>query len=193
MVQLLRQKHQAPTMKKSIIIIMISCLTACIPLRIAPSIESHKIMKAKKFKRHLPRETSFIFEEPKDANEFYDYINTKFELNHVDVGFNTLFQIDGKNYYLTYSEVDIPNRTLNLIPLIIDLKRQSKGNEALFQDHYVSRKGNWYLVLSVHDDELKNCLLDAHPNKVQVVAYLERMRNEYIMTHNYLQVLLTQD
>ncbi len=180
-------------MKNATTIFLLFCLTSCIPVRIAPTIENHKIMKAKKFKRHLPRETSFIFEDPKDANEFYDYINTKFELNHVDVGFNTQFQIDGNNYYLTYHEADIPNRTLNLIPLIVDLKRQSNGNEALFQDHYVSRKGNWYLVLSVYDDNLKNCLLDEHPNKTQVVAYLERMRNEYVTTHNYLQVLLTED
>jgi len=29
-------------------------------------------MVAKKFKRSLPRDYAFIFEDPKDANEFYN-------------------------------------------------------------------------------------------------------------------------
>ena len=63
-------------------------------------------MDAKKNKRKLPRETSYIFEDPKDAYHFYDYINAKFRLNHLNVGMNTPFVIGGKTYYLTYNEAE---------------------------------------------------------------------------------------
>lgn len=180
-------------MKRLTALFLIICFSSCIPVRIAPKIETHEIMVAKKFKRKLPRETSFIFEDPKDAYEFYDYINIKFQLEDIDVGYNVPFKIEGKTYYLSYNEAEIPNKTLNLPLVLIDAKRSSSGNDPLFEGDYVSRKGNWYLVLNVYDDNIKNCLLDNYPNKQRVVDYLEAMRNEYLNTSNYLQVLMTQN
>ncbi len=178
-------------MKRITTIVMLLCFMSCVPVRIAPKIESHKIMVAKKFKRQLPRETSFIFEDPKDAYEFYDYINTKFQLKDLDVGLNTPFQIEGETFYLSYQEAEISDKTLNVPLVLIDAKRDGSGNSRLFEGQYVSRKGNWYLVLNVYDEALKNCLLEDHPYKDKVINYLENMRTEYVSTSNYLDVLFS--
>lgn len=60
---------------------------SCIPLRVAPTIKDYKVTKGKRFKKGLPKKNVFVFEDPKDADEFYNYINTKFQLNdyYVDV------------------------------------------------------------------------------------------------------------
>lgn len=52
-------------MKKLLIIVLTVSFTSCIPTRIAPRFEGHKVLQAKKFKRKLPRETSFIFKDLK--------------------------------------------------------------------------------------------------------------------------------
>lgn len=146
-------------------------------------------MVAKKFKRDLPRETSYIFSDPKEAYDFYDYINTKYKLNDVDVGLNSPIQIEGKTYYFTYHETDIPNKTLNLPLIVADAALEKEGHPTLFENNYISRTGNWYLVLTVYDDDIKNCLLQNHPDHLKVLAYLNAMKAEYLRTSNYTEVL----
>ena len=105
-------------------------MTSCIPVKIAPEFENedYKIMQAKKFQRKMPRETSFIFKDSKDANEFYTYINKKYKLNDMDVGINTPFQIDGQVLYLSYHEAERTDETINILLAVIDAKRESNGN-----------------------------------------------------------------
>jgi len=71
-----------------------SCLTlvfilfnSCIPLNIAPNIKDYKIIRGNRIKRSLPKKTVFVFEDTKDADEFYSYVNTKYNLEdyYVDV------------------------------------------------------------------------------------------------------------
>ena len=66
-------------MKKLTMLLLAFATLSCIPVKIAPRFknEDYKIMQAKKFQRKMPRETSFIFKDPKDAGEFYNYINKK--------------------------------------------------------------------------------------------------------------------
>ncbi|NVN17085.1 hypothetical protein GUA46_01920 [Muricauda sp. HICW] len=68
-------------------IFVLVLLSSCIPLRIAPNIKDYKLIQGKRFKKGLPKKSVFVFEDPKDANEFYEYINTKFQLDdyYVDV------------------------------------------------------------------------------------------------------------
>ncbi len=68
-------------MKQLATILFFLIFSSCIPLSIAPNIEDYKIKVAKKFKRKLPKDYAFIFEDTKEANEFYNYINLKYELN----------------------------------------------------------------------------------------------------------------
>ncbi|WP_339751864.1 hypothetical protein [uncultured Winogradskyella sp.] len=181
-------------MKKIFIVFLLVTVTSCIPVKIAPKFKNvdYKIMVAKKFQRKLPRETSFIFKDSKDANEFYQYINKKFKLNDIDVGFNVPFQIDGQTLYLTYNEAVREDETLNLPLILIDAKRDSNGNSKLFEGNYSSRKGHWYIILTIYDENIKNCLKDNHPLKSKTIQYLKNLKQEYLNTQNYEELLLTK-
>ena len=176
-------------MKNQLLILVILLLTSsCFPVKIAPNIENHKITTAKKFKRKLPKETSFIFNDPKDDGEFYNYLNAKYSLDHVNVGANTPFKIDNKTYYLSYRETERETKTVNLALAAIDAKRESNGNSRLFEDNYSKRVGKWYILLTVYDGALKNCLKPEHPSNKEVINYLEALRKEYLRTQNYLEL-----
>jgi len=173
----------------SLILIFIFFYSSCIPLRIAPTIKDDKIMVAKKFKRKLPNQYAFIFEDPKNANEFYNYINTKFKLNHNEVEWNVPITIDGEELYLTFYETEIPTKTINLVPIIIDAGLESKGYNTVYEEDHFSRVGNWYLVLTVNDSNIKDCLKPNHKAREKVLKYLRNLRVEYLNTNNYVDVL----
>jgi len=181
-------------MKKLIILILTIATTSCIPVKIAPKFKNqdYKVMVAKKFQRKMPRETAFIFKDSKDADEFYHYINKKYQLNNVDVGFNVPFQLDGKTFYLTYREAERTDETANLLFALIDAKRESNGNSRLFENAYTSRKGHWYILITVYDDDIKNCLLDDYPKRAKILEYLKDLKQEYLTTQNYEALLLAK-
>ena len=182
-------------MKKLItLLFLITFFTSCIPTKIAPRFKNqdYKVMQAKKFKRKLPRETSFIFKDPKNADEFYYFINTKLSLQHKSVGYNSPFQLDGETFYLTYREVNIEDKTLNIGLAAIDLVLNEKAGFTVFDDNYSSRKGHWYILLTVYDEEIKNCLLKNYPKRKKVLEYLKTLKKEYLETHNYEELLLTK-
>ena len=181
-------------MKKFLILCLSILVSSCIPIKIAPKFknEEYRIVRAKKFKRKLPRETSFIFKDPKDAEEFYNFLNTKFQLNHQNVGLNTPFQLEGKTFYLSYNETEKEDESVKLPMVLIDLKRKSNGNSALFEGAYTKRLGHWYIILTVYDENVENCLLDNHPMKQKMTEYLKQLKQEYLTTHNYEQLLFTK-
>ena len=162
---------------------------SCIPLRIAPTIERDKVMLAKKFKRHLPKRYAFIFEDNKEANEFYYYVDTKYQLYDQDVAFNVPFEINGKVCYFSFHEVEIPDKTLNLIPIISDGLLERKGHYPILEDAEFSREGNWYIALTVSDDKINDCLRPGHPARKKVLAYLRDLHTEYLNTSNYVDIL----
>lgn len=180
-------------MKQLLLIFLASFCFSCIPLRIAPTIKTDKVMVAKKFKKHLPKRHAFIFEDPKNANEFYNYVNTKYELNHKDVEWNVPFQIDGKTLYFSFHEAEIQDKTLNFVPIIIDAKLEQGGNDPLLKDAHVSRKGNWYLVITVNDEDMKDCLKEDHIYRQSVLKFLRKTKTEYLNTSNYLDALLRKE
>lgn len=176
-------------MKKILVIITFLLLSSCIPLRIAPNVKDSKVMVARKFKRDLPRYYSFVFKDTKDANEFYSFINMKYDLKEKDVGWNVPLFIDNKEYFLSYYESEIPTKTINLIPIIVDAKLESNGNTPLLEDMYYSRIGNWYLVLTVFDSDMEDCLRPEYESREKVIKYLKELKSEYLNTHNYVQSL----
>ena len=149
-------------------------------------------MRANKFQRKMPRETSFIFKDSKDANEFYTYINKKYKLNDMDVGINTPIQIDGQTLYLSYHEAERTDETINIPLVVIDAKRESNGNFRMFEDNYSSRTGHWYILLTVYDEAITNCLKVKHPMKAKTIQYLKNLKQEYMSTQNYEALLLTK-
>ncbi len=179
---------------RSLIFALLSLLAvSCIPIRIAPIIKEDKIMKANKFKRKLPKRYSFIFEDPKEANEFYNYINTKFQLDFQDVDWDVPFELDNIVYYMSFYETEIPNKTLNLIPFLIDAKLDNSGIDPIFEDSYVSRHENWFVVITVNNDDSTDCLHPNYENRQKIIAYFKNLRKEYLNTHNYEEVLLKQE
>tara|TARA_R100001369_G_scaffold16414_2_gene31433 strand:- start:381 stop:932 length:552 start_codon:yes stop_codon:yes gene_type:complete len=181
-------------MKKLFILLLAAVTPSNIPVKIAPKFKNqdYKIMQANKFQRKMSRETSFIFKDPKNADEFYYYVNKKYKLNHKDVGLNTAFQHKAKTYYLSYSEVGKEDENANIGLAFVDLVLEEKAGFTVFENNYTSRKGHWYIILTVYDKDIKNCLLDKHPMKSEITKYLRALKKEYVTTHNYEELLLTK-
>ncbi len=175
------------SMNRLPLLFVVFTLTSCIPVKIAPKFKNqdYKIMQAKKFKRKLHRETSFIFKDPKNDGEFYDYINNKYNLKDNYVGLNSPIIIKGETYYITYSEANKDDKTFNIIPMVID---EALNTDAL-SNVYETRKGHWYILITVYDNNLKNCLLDKHPKRKLIETYLKNLKAEYLATGNYKELL----
>ncbi|CAM4274057.1 hypothetical protein [Gillisia hiemivivida] len=176
-------------MKLLLLLFSLLLFTSCIPLRIAPNIKEEKLIVAKKFKRSLPRKHSYVFEDPKDADEFYNFINTKYVLNHENVEYNVPILINGYEYFLSFHEVEIQTKTINLVPIMIDAGLESKGISPLLEEHQFSRTGNWYIVLTVSDSKLNDCLDPEYGDREVVINYLKKERLEYLATTNYFDAL----
>lgn len=166
------------------------CAFSCIPLQIAPNIDGAKIYKGKKFKKQLPKQYVYVFEDPKDANEFYTYINAKFDIDYDIGGGNVPITINQKKYYLTFYEVERNTKTVNLVPIAVDIASESKGNDPIFENMYTSRNGSWYIALTVSDDNFNDNLKEEDPAHKQILKHLDYLRNEYLTTANYMEVYL---
>ncbi len=163
---------------------------SCIPLKIAPNIEGAKIYKGKKFKRSLPKQYVYVFEDPKNANEFYTYINAKFGIDYDEVGGNVPIVISGKKDYLSFYEVERKTKTLNLFPIAADVVLESKGQDPLFTEAQFHRSGSWYIALTVSDDNLNDNLKEDDPAHASIIRHLDMLRNEYLFTANYMEIYL---
>ena len=171
-------------------IFVLVLLSSCIPLRIAPNIKDYKLTQGKRFKKGLPKKTVFVFEDPKDANEFYDYINTKFQLNDYYVDVQVPFLVSGNTFYFSFYEVEIPTKTINLIPLALDVAlSKSADMDPILEDAYATRVGNWYIALEVFSDTEEDCLSEDSISREMVLSYLRELKNEYLTTDNYNEVV----
>lgn len=178
-------------MQKTLLLsLLLVVYTSCIPLRIAPNIKDYKVTKGKAFKRGLPKKTMFIFEDPKEENEFYNYINTKFDLNDYYVDVEIQFELDGEEFFFSFYEVEIPTKTINLIPLVMDgILSQTTEMDPVFEDVHTSRIGNWYLAIEVFSDKQKDCLHEESIHRQKLLTYLGQLKNEYLNTVNYNEVV----
>ncbi|MRI01100.1 hypothetical protein GH721_11215 [Kriegella sp. EG-1] len=164
---------------------------SCIPLRIAPNIQTYKISKGKKFKRGLPKRQMFIFEDTKQAGAFYDYVNIKYELNDIDVYDDIPFQIAGQEYFFSFYEIDIPDKSVNFLPVLFE----QAINAALHieDDNNAEpkeiRKDNFYIAIEVYSDIEKDCLSSEALSKESVLKYLSNLRQEYLTTKNYNELV----
>lgn len=174
-------------MKNFWVYLFVFSLYSCIPLRIAPEIKDEKITNAKKFKKDLPNFQGFIFEDTKNANEFYNFINIKYDLKHVNVGANIPIIINNNTFYLSYFERERETKTLNLVPMIADAKLNQNGYDTLLEDLHTSRNGVWYIIITVTDFEIKDCLNQNHPQNQDVIKYLKNLKKEYFSSNNYIQ------
>lgn len=166
-------------------------LHSCIPIRIAPSIDDYRVVKGKKFKRSLPKRQMFIFENPKDADHFYNYVNTKFTLNAENVYDDIPFKIDGQQYFFSFYEVDIPDKSIDFLSFFFShalsaaLDYEDENDTAPEE----VRKENYYLAIEVYNDIEHDCLTDTSLSREVVLKYLRALKEEYLSTHNYNEVV----
>lgn len=177
-------------MKKTLLLLLILfTLKSCIPLRIAPSIQDYKVTKGKQFKRSLSKREMFIFEDSKDAEQFYNFVNTKFQLKDANVYDDVPFEINGKQYFFAWYEVEIPNKSINLLPIFADIALVAADLDPTFVDAYGSRKGNWYLAIEVYNDLEPDCMTETSLSREAVLKYLRSLKKEYLATQNYNETL----
>lgn len=176
-------------MRYALTLLAFLMFSSCIPLRIAPTIKEEKVMLAKKFKRKLPKRYAFIFEDPKDAGEFYNYINTKYGLDHQNVERNVPITVNNNTFFLSFYETEIPTKTINLIPILIDVGLTESGLDPMLEDAEFSRIGNWYIALTVSDAAMEDALHPSHGAHRKIIPYLRKLRIEYLNTTNYYDAL----
>ncbi|MGB5666943.1 MAG: hypothetical protein WBM53_08845 [Maribacter sp.] len=165
-------------------------LTSCIPLRIAPVVNDYRITQGKKFKRSLPNREMFIFEDPKEADEFYKYVNIKFNLNNENVYDDVPFELGERQFFFSFYEVEIPTKTLNLFPLVIDGLLLSAELGPVLNDLHESRKGHWYIAIETYSDLEKDCLQVNSLSRKAVLKYLRTLKKEYLSTELYNEITL---
>lgn len=139
------------------------------------------------FSKELPPVPMFIFEDPKDAYEFYDYINAKFDMQDKEVGFNVPVEIAGDTLYLTYYEIERETQKVNILGRVTNevIKRtlnSERGLESITED---PRRGTWYIGITARDEEWGSALNPKYPKRKEVTDYLEKLRRQYLGTSNY--------
>lgn len=177
-----------------LLISLLFVVQSCIPLRVAPKIENHKVTKGKKFKRSLSKRQMFIFENPKEEHHFYNYVNTKFQLNDSNVYDDIPFVVDREQYFFAWYEVEIPDKTLNLAPMFTQLFiGAALGSDNPLEDYNgeddIRRRENWYVAIEVYSDSEKDCLAAGALSREVVLKYLRALKQEYLATHNYNEVV----
>jgi len=166
-------------MRQLATILFFLIFSSCIPLRNAPNIEGEKIMVAKKFKRKLPSDYAFIFEDTKEADDFYNYINLKYELNDNNVDRNVPFTINHEKYFLSFYETSIPTKKLVLGAFLMGIGVEMAGGTSDVEIEVV-RKDTWYIALTVLDSNLEDCLESNHNFRTEVISYLRELKQEYL-------------
>ncbi len=166
------------------------CLVSCIPLQIAPNFDGGKIFPPKKFKKQLPQQYVYVFEDPKDANEFYNYMNAKFQIVYDDDLGNIPVAVNSNTYYLTFYEVERATKTVNLLPMAVDAGLEENGFSPVLESAHTSRTGKWFIALTMTDDALQDALNPNYTFHQDVLSYADAMRNEYLNTVHYIEVYL---
>ncbi len=169
--------------------ILYFCFNSCIPLKIAPKINDYKISRGSKFSKELSDRSMFLFEDPKDAGEFYSYVNNKYELNNLNVYDDVPFVINGDQYFFAFYEIEKDDKLLNLFPVLIYAALDAEDGDYDGGDEILKRE-NWYIAIEVYSDVEKDCLaLDSLSREV-VLQYLRTVKEEYLSTDNYNELVL---
>lgn len=177
-------------MKYAIFFLIILVASSCVPIAIAPNLEEGKVIRAKKFKHKLPNRYSYVFTDSKAADEFYYFINTKFQRDHQYVEDNVPVAIAGKQYYISFYETDKETQTINLLTMAIDRAIAGKGNDGYLEEAYTSRWGTWYVGLLITDEDFNDALNPDYNDYSTVVSYAKELKEEYYRMTNYNQAIL---
>ncbi|MGB5370617.1 MAG: hypothetical protein WBN18_09315 [Flavobacteriaceae bacterium] len=164
---------------------------SCIPLRTAPEIADYRVTRGKKFNRKLPQREMYIFKDTKEADAFYNYVDVKYDLNHQNVYEDVPFMLEGTQFFFSFYEVEITDKSLNLFPAMFDLFVGGAlgWEEPILSDDWevVNRKGNWFVAIEVYNDFEKDCLSSTSLSRPLVLNYLTSLKDDYISHKNFLE------
>jgi hypothetical protein len=149
------------------------------------NIKTDKVKLVKCFKRDLPKQQGFIFEDPKEAGEFYTFINTKYQLPGMDR--KIPLWIDKKPYITNIYERSRATNTINFVPFIFDLVLSNEGVEShgFFSSFYSSRWEKWFVIITLTDLKGQDALAPEHEKRKANLLYLRNLQKEYLNTANY--------
>lgn len=161
--------------------------TSRIPLSFAPNIKRDKVKLAKRFKRDLPKQYGFIFEDPKEADEFYTFINTKYQLPEMDR--KIPLWIEKKPFIMNVYERRRTRSTLNFVPFVLDLVLSNEGVEShgFFNGFYSSWWEKWFVIITLTDLKWQDALVPDHDKRKANLHYLRNLQKEYLNTANYME------
>lgn len=177
-------------MQLRLYLLLCTLLCACIPVQLAPQISDYKIKKGQRFHKDLSHHYSFIFNNPKNDNEFYNYMNTVYELQNIDELMDIPIAVEEKIFLFSFYEVDKGSTTLNLIPVIVDAKLNEEGFDPMLESLYSTRKGYWYIIVTVFDENGNDALHPSHRSRLAIQKYLNELRTTFLDHDNYYEVLL---
>lgn len=175
------------------LLIFILLLTSCIPTQIAPIIDEYRVQEGRKFHKSLSEHYAFIFNDPKEAYDFYNYVNIVYQLNHNDVNIDVPFITSDQQFYFSFHEAERTTNFINLAPIVVDAKLDQEGIGPLLESTYETRKGYWYIVITVFDEYGNDALHPSHLSQKDVRRYLNSMRKDYLKHHNYYEALLNKN
>ncbi|MEO0571728.1 MAG: hypothetical protein AAF039_08485 [Bacteroidota bacterium] len=179
--------------------VLLLTLHSCIPFQIAPTIDDYKLVKGERFKNGLPKKTTFVFEDPKNHGDFYEYVNLKYQLNDDFADVEVPFQIDGETFYFSFYEVIKKSKALFLLPLATDIAVHAATDADEFEpvianeDNSIVKGNSFYIVMEVYTDKEKDCLSKSYENQKRVLAYLRDLKEEYLATHNYNEIVFKNE
>ena len=172
-------------MKNILPILAFVLLSGCIPYKIAPNIEDYKIVRAKKFKRDLPEQYAFVFEDHREVDAFYHFVNQKFGLEHQNVASNVCFEVRGMAYYMSFYESEKTTETVNVFPILVDGFLGPEGIDPVLEESYTSADPRWYIIITVMDSNYEDCLSPSYRYLQDVILFLRALKLEYQGLQNY--------
>jgi hypothetical protein len=94
--------------------------------------------------------------------------------------------------FMSFYERDRISETGNLIPLLIDGILINQDYDPVLENAYSSRKAHWYILITVTDQEFKDCLAPDYPSRQPIIAALKELKDEYLSTQNYGELLFSK-
>ena len=180
-------------MRIFILVILAVINLSCLPTKIAPRIKEYKVKRGHKFHKELSQHYTFIFKDPKQAYDFYNYINIVYQLNYYSVDRDVQFVLSDELFAFSFREAEKTTEFVNLLPVAIDLTLEQKGYARFLESTYQSRTGHWYIIMTVFDELGNDALHPQHRKQKAVLRYLNTLRTNYLAHQNYYEVLLNKN